>query len=109
MEFVVIARAVDQANVPPQAQIALAKQTFQMLKANKDPRIKHTYGFAGERAGLMIVEAKSGDEITEVISSLPLNGISTFEIHAVGSLDAVLKALDQAEQRVAAMAPAGVR
>jgi muconolactone delta-isomerase len=109
MEFVVIARAVDQANVPPQVQIALAKQTFQMLKANKDPRIKHMYGFAGERAGLMIVEAKSGDEITEIISSLPLNGISTFEIHPVGSVDAVLKSIEQAEQRVAAMAPVAAR
>jgi hypothetical protein len=109
MEFVVIARAIDSANVPPQATIALAKQTFQMLKANKEPRIKAVYGFAGERAGVIIIEAKSGDELQEVIGNLPLSGISTFEIHAVGTLDSVLKTLEQAEQRVAAMTPAGVR
>lgn len=109
MEFVVIARAVDSANVPPQVQIALAKQTFQMLKANKDSRIKTMYGFAGERAGIMIVEAKSGDELNEVIGNLPLSGISTFEIHAVGTVDSVLKNLEIAEQRVASMAPAGAR
>ncbi len=109
MEFVVIARAVDSANVPPQVAVALAKQTFQMLKANKDPRIKTVYGFAGERAGVMIIEAKAGDELTEVIGNLPLSGISSFEVHAVGTLDGVLKTLDVAEQRIAAMTPAGVR
>ena len=109
MEFVVIGRAIDSANVPPQVAIALAKQTFQMLKANKDSRIKAVYGFAGERAGLLIIEAKSGDELQDVIDSLPLSGISTFEIHPVGTLDSALKSLETAEQRVASMAPAGVR
>jgi muconolactone delta-isomerase len=109
MEFVVIARAIDSANVPPQATIAMAKQTFQMLKANKDPRIKAMYGFAGERAGILVIDAKSGDELQEVIGNLPLSGISTFEVHAVGSIDSVLKNLELAEQRVAAMTTAGVR
>jgi len=109
VEFVVIARAVESSNVPPQATIALAKQTFQLLKSNKESRIKAMYGFAGERAGVMIIEAKSGDELQEVIGNLPLSGISTFEIHAVGSIDSVLKNLEIAEQRVAAMTPAGVR
>lgn len=109
MEFVVIARAVDSVNVPPQAVIALAKQTFQMLKENKDSRIKAMYGFAGERAGLLIVEAKSGDELQEVIGSLPLSGTSTFEIHPVGSVEGALKSIETAEKRIAAMTPAGVR
>src|SRR6266516_244906 len=109
MEFLVISRAVDSANVPPQATVALAKQTFQMLKANKEPRIKAVYPFAGERAGVFIVEAKSGDELQEVIANLPLSGISTNEIHPLGTLDAVLKTIDIAEQRIAQMMPAGVR
>ena len=57
MEFLVISRAVDSANVPPQVTVALAKQTFQMLKANKEPRIKALYPYAGERAGAFVVEA----------------------------------------------------
>jgi muconolactone delta-isomerase len=109
MEFVVIARALDSTNVPPPATIALAKQTFQMLKANKDARIKAVYPFAGERAAVMLIDAKSGDELQEVIGNLPLSGISTFEIHGLGTVDGVLKNLEQAEQRVAAMMPAGVR
>jgi muconolactone delta-isomerase len=109
MEFVVISRATDSSNMPPQAIIALAKQTFQMAKANKEPRVKAMYPFAGERAGVMIVEAKSGEELQEILGNLPLAGISTNEIHAVGTVDGVLKTLETAEQRVAAMLPAGVR
>src|SRR5260370_21798358 len=98
MEFLVISHAVDSANVPRQVTVALAKQTFQMLKANKEPRIKPVYPFAGERAGAFIVEAKSGDELQEIIASLPLSGISTNEIHPLTTLDAVLKTMDIAEQ-----------
>jgi len=109
MEFVVITRAVDSANVPPQATVALAKQTFQMLKAGKEPRIKAVYPFAGERAGVVIVEAKSGDELQEILGNLPLSGVSTNEIHPLATLESVLKNIESAEQRIAAMMPAGVR
>jgi muconolactone delta-isomerase len=108
MDFVVISRAVDSSNVPPQATIALAKQTFQMAKANKEPRIKAMYPFAGERAGVLIVEAKSGDELQEILGNLPLAGISTNEIHPISTVDSMLKTIEAAEQRFAAM-PAGVR
>jgi muconolactone delta-isomerase len=109
MEFVVISRAIDSANMPPQATIALVKQTFQMAKANKDPRLKAMYPFAGERAGVLIVEAKSGDELQDILGNMPLAGISTNEIHPVSTVDSVLKTLEVAEQRVAAMLPAGAR
>ena len=59
MEFVVITRALDSTNVPPAASIALAKQTFQMFASNQDSRIKAVYPFAGERAGVLIVDVKS--------------------------------------------------
>jgi muconolactone delta-isomerase len=109
MEFVVIMRALDSANVPPSAAIAMAKQTFQMVAANQDPRIKKVYLFAGERAGVLIVDAKSGDELQDVLGSMPLAGISKAEIHPVGSVESTLKTLEAAEKRVAAMMPAGVR
>lgn len=109
MEFVVILRALDSTNVPPLATIALAKQTFQMLASNQDSRIKSIYPFAGERAGVLIVEAKSGDELNDVISSLPFVGITKTEIHPVGTVQNALKSIEQAEKRVAAMMPAGAR
>jgi len=109
MEFVVISRAADSTNVPPLATLALVKQTFQMAKENKDPRIKAVYPFAGERAGVIIVEAKSGDELQEILGNMPLAGISTNEVHAITTVDSVLKTVEAAEQRAAAMMPAGAR
>jgi muconolactone delta-isomerase len=109
MQFCVIGRAVDSSNVPPQAVLAMAKQSFQMMASNQDSRIKAVYPFAGERAGLMIIDVQSGDELQEVIGNLPLSGVSDFEIHPVGTLQSVLKSLEVAEKQMAAMTPAGVR
>jgi hypothetical protein len=67
------------------------------------------YMFAGERAGVVIVDVKSGDELQEMIGSWPLSGVSDFEIHPIGTVQGVLKSLDAAERRVASMAPAGAR
>lgn len=108
MEFFVLARANDSANVPPQVAITLARQTFQTAKAKPDPRVKATYLFAGESAGALIIDAKSGDELEEILSSFPLSGISKFEVHPLVSIDTVLKSIDVQEKRMAAMTPAGV-
>lgn len=108
MEFLVIGRAIDSANVPPQAAIALGKQTFEMLKSKADPRVKAMYPFAGEKAGALIIEAKSGDELQDVLSNMPLSGISNFEVHPLATLDGVLKTIQAQEQFISAMKPAGV-
>jgi hypothetical protein len=109
MEFVVIARAVDSTNVPPQAVIGLAKQQFQQFASNQDSRVKSMYPFAGERAGVVIVDVKSGDELQELIGNWPLSGVTDFEIHPIGTVQGVMKTLDAAERRMAATAPAGAR
>jgi muconolactone delta-isomerase len=106
MQFAVITHALDSANVPPQVAVGLAKQTFQMLSSNPDPRIKSVYPFAGQRAAILIVDVKSGEELQELISSLPLFGISKSEIHAIGSVQSALKSIEDAERRILAMAPA---
>jgi DNA-binding Lrp family transcriptional regulator len=109
LQFVVIGRSLDTPNVPPSVQIALVKQTFQMFAAKKDPRIIANYPFAGERSGILVVDVKSGDELQELLGNLPFSGMVTQEIHAVGTVEAALKSLEVAEQRVASMTPAGVR
>lgn len=109
MQFAVIVRSNESTNLPPTVALALLKQTFQMLASNKEPRIKAQYPFAGERAGIFIVDVNSGDELQELISSLPFSGLVKAEIHAVGSAQASLKTIEEAERRVAAMTPTGVR
>jgi muconolactone delta-isomerase len=109
MEFAVITRALDSTNVPPAATVALAKATFQMLSSKQDSRIKAAYAWAGERGGILIVDVKSGEELQEVIGSLPFFNIVKTEIHALGTLQGTIKLLEQAEQRIAQMTPAGAR
>jgi len=107
MQFAVIMRATDSSNLPPQMQVALPKQTFEMLTSRQDPRIKAIYPFAGERAGLFIIDTNSGDELQEVIGALPLSPMARAEVHPISTVQGVLKTLQQAEQRMAQMAPAG--
>jgi muconolactone delta-isomerase len=109
MQFAVLAHAIDSPNVPPQVALPLVKQTFQMLASNQEPRIKAFYPLAGQRASIFIVEAKSGDELQEVVSSLPFAGIVKIEVHAIGTVQASLKTVEEAERRVSAMAPVGAR
>ncbi|HVS50456.1 MAG TPA: hypothetical protein VHJ99_16340 [Candidatus Dormibacteraeota bacterium] len=106
MQFAVIMHAVDSGNVPPQVAIGLVKQTFQLLNSNQDPRVKVVYPFAGERAGIFIVDVKSGDDLQELLSGLPFSGITKAEIHAIGSVQSALKSVEEAERRILAMAPA---
>ncbi|OLB91871.1 MAG: hypothetical protein AUI15_22235 [Actinobacteria bacterium 13_2_20CM_2_66_6] len=109
MEFVVILRALDSTNIPAPATIALAKQTLQMFASNQDSRIKQIYPFAGERAGVLIVDVKSGDELQDVLGNLPFAGFTKAEIHPIGSVQSSIKSLEAAERRIASMAPAGAR
>ncbi len=107
MQFAVIMRATDSSSHSPQAQLALPKQTFQMLTGEPDPRIKAVYPFAGERAGIFIIDADSGEELEDMIGSLPSSPRVTAEIHPVGTLQGWLRTLEQMEQQLAQVAPAG--
>ncbi len=107
MLFAVIMRATDSSSHSLQAQLALPKQTFQMLTAKPDPRLKAVYPFAGERAGVFIIDADSGEELEDMIGSLPISPLVTAEIHPVGTLQGWLKTLEQMEQQLAQVAPAG--
>src|SRR5437870_13922247 len=86
MEFVVIARAIESPSVPPQAAVSLAKQTYQQFASNQDSRIKAKYPSAGARAGLLIVDEKSCDELQDLLQSMQFAGITNKEILATGTL-----------------------
>jgi len=88
---------------------SLAKQTFQQFASNQDSRIKAIYPFAGERAGLLIVDVKSGDELQDLLGNLPYAGITQTEIHPIGTLQSALKTMEAAERRIASMSRVGAR
>ena len=81
----------------------------QQFASNQDSRIKAIYPFAGERAGLLIVDVKSGDELQDLLGSLPFAGITKTEIHPTGTVQSALKTMEAAERRIASMSPVGAR
>ncbi len=106
MQFAVIVRAIDSPNLPPPVAMGLAKRTFQILASRQEPRIVANYPFAGERAGIFIVDVNSGEELQEVIGKLPFAGIVKAEVHPIGSMEASIRTIEEAERRFAEMAPA---
>ena len=106
MQFAVLSRAVDSPTLPPQAAVMLAQKTFELLASGSEPRIKAVYPFAGQRAGLLIVDVQSGDELQQLIGSLPFAPIVKSEIYPIGSIQAALQTIEQAQRRLAEMAPA---
>lgn len=106
MQFAVILRAVDSPILPPPVALTLVHKTFELVASGQEPRIKANYPFAGQRAGLMIIDVQSGDELQELISSLPFAPIVTAEIHAVGTVQAALKTVEEAQRRLAELGPA---
>jgi muconolactone delta-isomerase len=107
MQFAVILRATDSSSLPPQAQMGLAKMTFEMLVSGQEPRIKDVYPFAGERGGVFIVDAETGDQLQEVLGNLPLSPLTKAEVHPVCTLQAVLKTIEEMEKGMAQLASAG--
>ena len=107
MEFLVELRRMQAPHMPPQAEIALAKATFQQALQKTEPRIKAVYPYAGERAGAIIVEASSGDELSEILGALPFFPVVELTIHPLASLEQSLRATENAEAMIAQMAPGG--
>jgi len=108
MQFLVLLRGLESPVAPPPQEIALVKETFEGFAAGRDPRIKAVYPFAGERAGALLIEANSGEEVTEIIGALPFARLTKAEPHIVSTVRATLDVLKIAEQRMAALAPAGI-
>lgn len=107
MQFVVDIRRMETPQGPPQMELALAKQMFQQFVSGQaDPRIKAAYPYAGERAGTLIVEVDSADELSEVMGKVPVLPVCEVHYHPVMSLQAALARVEEGERQLAAMAGA---
>ena len=104
MQFLVEMRRMESPQMPPQMEIQLAKATFQRALQKAEPRITAVYPYAGERAGVMIVEAATGDELSEILGALPLFPVVELTIHPLSSLEQSLRATENAEAMLAQMA-----
>lgn len=77
--------------------MAIIKAGFEFLAAGH-PKIKAAYPFADLGGGVLIIEADSGDELKEGLSSLPFTAIATNEAHAIGTVQGMLKTVSNAQQ-----------
>jgi hypothetical protein len=103
MQFLVDGRRIESPQVPAQVEIAWAKATFQQFLQHTEPRITAVYPYAGERALSLVIEAASGEELSEVLFKLPLFPVLQIAIHPLTSAEQALRAIDDAEAMVAQM------
>jgi hypothetical protein len=109
MQFLCEIRGNDNAILPPAQEIALVRETFEQLAAGRDKRIKAVYPFVGERACNLLVDASSPEELQECLMALPFFRLTRCETHVVGTPKSLVDNLQNMEQRLASLTPAGSR
>ncbi len=103
MQFLVIIRGNEASILPPAQEVALVRETYEQLASGKDKRIKAVYPFVGERAGALLCEASTPDELQECLMSLPFFRLVRTECHVIGTSRSLADALGRVEQQMAAM------
>ena len=103
MQFLVVIRGNEAALLPPAQELALVRETFEQLASGKDKRIKAVYPFVGERAGALLCEATTPEELLECLMSLPFWRLVRAETHVVGTPKALAEQLGRMEQKLAGL------
>jgi hypothetical protein len=93
MRFIVKGSAINGLPTPPELVLAAYEASFEIFASKKDPRIVAAMPHADERATTLIVEASTGEELSDVLSSLPGFWFSSWESHPIQDADNVLKLL----------------
>ena len=83
MRFLVLCRAIEPSPVGFPDQIELLEATQARFVNRSDPRITDVLSFAGERSFAMIVEATTAKELDLSVFSLPVEPLTSFEIHVL--------------------------
>ena len=103
MQFLVVIRGNEGSILPPAQEMALVRETFEQLASGKDKRIKAVYPFVGERAGAILCEAATPEELQECLMSLPFWRLVRAECHVVGTPKALADQLGRMEQQMAGL------
>jgi len=91
LRFLVIGRGIDYGGPVNPVDFAMAAEhvilpSIQMLKEWEDKKIIVGGLFAGQRAGVMIIESPSAEELSKTMNSLPFWSQNTWEVVALQSL-----------------------
>ena len=93
MKFLTITKTKDVgATVPPSIMRPLMEATLDVMnKEMKAGRILEAYFMAGSGRTVVIAEAKSGEEIVQMIVALPIAGFMDFETYPLASFNESMK------------------
>ncbi|MDA4127872.1 MAG: hypothetical protein OK422_00170 [Thaumarchaeota archaeon] len=109
MRFLVSAESVDYGGpVSPKDAVAFIENvvipSFQMFeKWEKEGKVTGG-GFAAQRAGAFIMEASSAEELTKMLSSLPLWAVTKWDVRSLLSFSFVQERAREQANRLKAMA-----
>jgi muconolactone delta-isomerase len=100
MQFLIMAEAVDVGPLLPAQQVLqlqeqVIKPSFQMLAEWEQQGKAKVGGFAGQRAGCLLLEAESAEEVHRLLSTLPLWGIAKWQVQPLVPVQVTLDVLEQ--------------
>jgi muconolactone delta-isomerase len=107
MKFLTITKMKDTASmVPPSVMRPLMEATLNLMNQEmKAGRILEAYFMAGSGRSMAIAEAKSGEEIVQRMSALPVGGFMDFETYPLANFSESLKANIEALKAAEKMFP----
>jgi len=93
MKFLTISKMKDTAStVPPSIMRPLMEATLNVMNQEmKAGRILEAYFMAGSSRAAVIVEAKSAEEIVQMIMALPIAGFMDFETYPLANFNESMK------------------
>ena len=109
LKFLVIGRGVDYGGPFDPADFAMLSEniilpSIQMLKDWEDKKKAIGGLFAGQRAGVILIEATSGEELSIMLQSLPFWGTNTWEIVPLQTFQSGTEDVKRQIERVKKMA-----
>lgn len=92
LTYLVKGEAVELGPIPPQQMIQLMEQVFipsheMIVKLEKEGKILAGGLFVGQKAGTLIIEAESHDEVDKLLQSLPMWGLVKFKVIPLQSFE----------------------
>ena len=108
MKFLTISKMKDIAStVPPSVMRQLMEATLNLMNQEmKAGRILEAYFMAGSGRAAVIAEAKSGEEIVQMIMALPIAGFMDFETYPLADFNESMKAYIESYKAAEKMFPA---
>lgn len=104
MKYLVTVKRRDSVSLPPEAISGILSAQRDWIRDRvADGTFDLAYGFPQGGGGIAIVNADSGEELSEILASTPVFGIADQSVQPLAELDVTLGNAIQALQRAASV------